>query len=95
MRFFMHQLAQEIAQVGNPFEKYGERPDNDGILFKRVHHIIVIMNSDEIFEKTLHQDSLIQGRSDRGKTTIIVINFGQPGAYKIARGFQFCSLLCP
>ena len=60
MRPFMHQFAQEIAQVGNPFEKYGKYPDNDCILFKRVHHIIVIINLDEIFEKKLHQDSLIQ-----------------------------------
>jgi hypothetical protein len=39
---FMHQFAQEIAQVRNPFEKYGEYPDNDRILFKRVHDLMFV-----------------------------------------------------
>jgi hypothetical protein len=38
----MHQFAQEIAQVGNPFEKYCEYPDKDRILFKRVHNLMFV-----------------------------------------------------
>jgi hypothetical protein len=38
----MKNFAQEIAQIRNPFEKYGEYPYNDRILFKRVHDQLLL-----------------------------------------------------
>lgn len=34
---FMHQFAQEIAQIRKPFEKHCKYSDNNRILFERVH----------------------------------------------------------
>ena len=48
----MKYLAQKIAQVGNPFDEYGKYPDNDRILFERVHNIYYY-NLDLIFEQML------------------------------------------
>jgi hypothetical protein len=58
----MKDLAQEIAQVGNPFEKDGKYADNDRVLFKRVH-IVIDCNLDKKFR-------LLLPRAYAGKTAL-------------------------
>jgi hypothetical protein len=39
-RFFMKELMNKIAQIGNTLEKNSKDADNDRILFERVHYTI-------------------------------------------------------
>ena len=49
---FVHQLAQEIAQVGHPFQEYGKYTNDDCKLFEGVHKF-GITKLDVIFEEML------------------------------------------
>jgi hypothetical protein len=53
MGALMQELAQEPAEIRNPFQKYCKYPDNDRILFKGVHNRFVLY-LDTKKEKKLH-----------------------------------------
>ena len=36
----MEDLTEQISQVGDPFEEYGKYPNDDRILFERVHNFL-------------------------------------------------------
>ena len=41
----MKNLLQEIAQIGNPLDEYGKYSNDDRILFKRVHNVLVYIKT--------------------------------------------------